>query len=263
MGRGIETALTDDSNANGKRNPNIAYRQRQRQQEEEFKQCLLAIPAPASTGIQAALRDDRNANGRIPICRGDRKTGPSLRCHPGDTVAKSIGNQLELVEYVWSETHRNVGTGIQAVQQCQQVQEFKQRLETMATATGRGIQRVLIDNGNANRYRNSNNAYRRQVRQRVWEFKERSPTMPTPRGRGIQPVLTHNANANGKLNSKSAYRSQLCQQVQGFKHLLSTMATAMGRGLQANVQRQWEEEFKQRFPTTAMLAGTGIQERMV
>jgi hypothetical protein len=65
-----------------------------------------------------------------------------------------------LVEYVWSETHRNAGTGIQAVQQCQQVQAFKQRLQTMTTPMGTQIQTALTDDANAKAYGNSSSAYK-------------------------------------------------------------------------------------------------------
>jgi hypothetical protein len=47
------------------------------------------------------------------------------------------------------------GTGIQAVQQRQRVQEFKQHLQTMTTPMSIQIQMALTDDGNANAYGNS------------------------------------------------------------------------------------------------------------
>jgi signal transduction histidine kinase len=67
-------------------------------------------------------------------------------------------------------------------------------LRMMGTTTGRGIQRALSDNGNANRYGNSKSAYRRELRERVQEFKERLETTSKATGTGIQAALTDDSN---------------------------------------------------------------------
>jgi hypothetical protein len=92
---------------------------------------------------------------------------------------------------------------------------------------------LLTDNGNANRYGNSNSAASAR--------------------RGIQRALTDNGNGNRKRNSKSAYRRRQRQQERAltdnpredeFKQRLPTTPTPAGRGIQATVQRQQEQEFR-------------------
>jgi hypothetical protein len=137
-------------------------------------------------------------------------------------------------------------------------EEFKERSPTTATPRGRGIQTALTDNANANRYGNSNNAYRRQLRQRIWESKERSPMTPMPRGRRIQRTLTDDANGkmnrsnrtavtdntdgNCEMNSKSGYCQLELEPEDESKQLYS------GYGLR---QRQQEDEFEEWLPPTA------------
>jgi hypothetical protein len=74
-------------------------------------------------------------------------------------------------------------------------------LRMTETTTGRGIQRALSDNGNANRYGNLKSAYRRQLRERVREFKERLETTSKATGTGIQAALIDDG--NGKKNPRT------------------------------------------------------------
>jgi hypothetical protein len=120
------------------------------------------------------LKEDGLANGNRNSKRQYSTNREEQFNDDGDVNVNGYSNERK--------TPTPMGTGIEGA------------LRMTGTTTGRGSQRVLSDNGNANRYGNSKSAYRRELRERVQEFKERLETTSKATGTGIQGALTDDSN---------------------------------------------------------------------